>query len=60
MPLMTMLDAINNTLTLKVSDEELAERRKHWKQPALKVSQGILYKYAKCVATASEGCITDK
>ncbi len=54
------IDAINNTLTLKVSDEELAERRKHWKQPALKVSQGILYKYAKCVATASEGCITDK
>ena len=54
------IDAINNTLSLKVSDEELAERRKHWKQPALKVSQGILYKYAKCVATASEGCITDK
>jgi len=54
------IDAVNNTLTLKVSDEELAERRKHWKQPALKVSQGILYKYAKCVATASEGCITDK
>jgi dihydroxy-acid dehydratase len=54
------IDAVNNTLTLKVSDEELAERRKNWKQPALKVSQGILYKYAKCVATASEGCITDK
>jgi dihydroxy-acid dehydratase len=54
------IDAVNNTLTLKVSNEELAERRKHWKQPALKVSQGILYKYAKCVATASEGCITDK
>ncbi len=54
------IDAVNNTLTLKVSEEELAERRKNWKQPALKVSQGVLYKYAKCVATASEGCITDK
>ena len=54
------IDAVNNTLTLKVSDEELAERRRNWKQPALKVSQGVLYKYAKCVATASEGCITDK
>ena len=54
------IDAANNTLTLKVSEEEIAERRKNWKQPALKVSQGILYKYAKCVATASEGCITDK
>ena len=54
------IDAVNNTLTLKVSEEELAERRRNWKQPALKVSQGVLYKYAKCVATASEGCITDK
>ena len=54
------IDAVNNTLTLKVSEEELVERRRNWKQPALKVSQGVLYKYAKCVATASEGCITDK
>ncbi len=54
------IDAVNNTLTLKVSEEELAERRKNWKQPDLKVTQGVLYKYAKCVATASEGCITDK
>jgi dihydroxy-acid dehydratase len=54
------IDAVNNTLTLKVSEEELTERRKNWKQPALKVTQGVLYKYAKCVATASEGCITDK
>ncbi len=54
------IDAVNNTLTLKVSDEELEERRKNWKQPDLKVTQGVLYKYAKCVATASEGCITDK
>jgi dihydroxy-acid dehydratase len=54
------IDAVNNTLTLKVSEEELSERRRNWKQPALKVSQGVLYKYAKCVATASEGCITDK
>ena len=55
-----VIDAVNNLLTLKVSDEDLAERRKNWKQPALKATQGVLYKYAKCVATASEGCITDK
>ena len=55
-----IIDAVNNLLTLKVSDEELEERRKNWKQPALKATQGVLYKYAKCVATASEGCITDK
>jgi len=55
-----VIDAVNNLLTLKVSDEELEARRKNWKQPALKATQGVLYKYAKCVATASEGCITDK
>ena len=55
-----VIDAVNNLLTLKVSDEELEARRKNWKQPALKATQGVLYKYAKCVASASEGCITDK
>ena len=45
---------------LKVDDKVLAERRSNWKKPNLKVNQGILYKYAKYVASASEGCITDK
>ena len=53
------LDAVNNTIVLKISDEELAERRKNWKQPALKVTKGILYKYAKYVTSAAEGCVTD-
>jgi dihydroxy-acid dehydratase len=54
------IDAVNNTLTLKVDEQEIANRRANWVQPSLKVSQGVLYKYAKCVANASEGCITDK
>ena len=54
------IDAVNNLLTLHISDEELEARRKEWKQPDLKVKQGVLYRYAKCVASASEGCITDK
>ncbi len=54
------IDAVNNKLTLKVSEEEISRRKQSWKQPELKVKQGVLYKYAKCVASASEGCITDK
>lgn len=54
------IDAGNNQLTLHISNEELEARRKQWKQPDLKVKQGVLYRYAKCVASASEGCITDK
>jgi len=53
------LDAVNNTITLKVNEQVIAERKKNWKQPALKVTKGVLYKYAKSVRDASEGCVTD-
>lgn len=54
------LDAIKRTITLKVSDEVLAERRKKWQQPKLKETKGVLYKYAMCVKDASQGCVTDE
>jgi dihydroxy-acid dehydratase len=53
------IDAIKRTMTLKVSDEEIAARRAKWVQPALKAKNGLLYKYAKQVSTAAEGCVTD-
>ncbi|AQX04872.1 dihydroxy-acid dehydratase [Elizabethkingia meningoseptica] len=54
------IDAVNNTLTLKVSDEEIAQRKANWHQPKLKVTSGVLYKYAKLVKDASQGCVTDE
>ncbi len=54
------IDTKNNTMNLKVSEEELAQRKLNWKQPELKAKKGVLYKYAKCVSCASTGCITDK
>ncbi len=54
------LDAVKNQITLKVSDEELASRKKQWKQPALKATKGVLFKYAKSVKPADEGCVTDE
>ncbi|MBA4198567.1 MAG: dihydroxy-acid dehydratase [Chitinophaga sp.] len=54
------LDATNNTITLKVPDEIIAQRKANWKQPDLKVKSGVLYKYAKLVKDASEGCVTDE
>lgn len=54
------LDAVNNKITLQVADEIIATRRKNWKQPELKVTKGVLYKYAKFVKDASEGCVTDE
>jgi dihydroxy-acid dehydratase len=54
------IDAVKNTINLKISNEELAKRKAVWKQPALKAKKGILYKYAKQVKDASEGCVTDE
>jgi dihydroxy-acid dehydratase len=54
------IDAVNNKLTLKVSEAIIAKRRANWKQPALKATNGILFKYAKLVKTAAEGCVTDE
>ena len=54
------IDAVKNTLTLKVSDDVIAQRKANWKQPALKATNGVLYKYAKLVKTATEGCVTDE
>jgi dihydroxy-acid dehydratase len=54
------LDAVTNKINLKVSEEEIAKRRASWKQPPLKATRGVLYKYAKQVTNAAEGCVTDK
>ena len=54
------IDAVNNSINVKLSDEEIAARRSQWVQPALKATKGILYKYAKLVKDASHGCVTDE
>ena len=54
------IDAKNNEITLKVSEEEIAKRKANWVKPELKVKQGVLHKYAKTVSSASKGCVTDK
>lgn len=54
------IDAVKNTLTLKVADDVIVARKAAWKKPAPKATKGILYKYAKSVKTAAEGCVTDE
>jgi dihydroxy-acid dehydratase len=53
------IDATNNLLEVKLSDEELAARRKAWVKPAYKATKGILKKYINSVSSASQGCVTD-
>lgn len=47
------------TLHLLIPQEELEARRARWAAPALNVSKGVLYKYARTVSSAAKGCITD-
>jgi dihydroxy-acid dehydratase len=53
------ISAEDNSINVLISDEEIAERKAQWVAPALKHTKGILYKYAKMVASASKGCVTD-
>jgi len=53
------IDAINNKLEAHLTPEVIESRRVNWKAPPLKELRGILYKYAKAVSSASQGCITD-
>jgi len=53
------IDAAACQLSMDVSDEELARRRKAWVAPAPKATTGVLAKYVRLVRSASEGCITD-
>lgn len=53
------IDAETNTLSVDVSDELLESRKSKWVKPPYKFTQGVLHKYIKSVATASEGCVTD-
>jgi dihydroxy-acid dehydratase len=57
---MIEIDAINNSINLKISDAELQSRKAAWKQPSLKATRGVLFKYAKQVKNATEGCVTDE
>ena len=54
------IDAVNNTINLKITDDEFAARKSEWIQPELKVNKGVLLKYIRSVSSASTGCVTDK
>ena len=54
------IDVASKKMTLKVSEELIKIRRNNWNQPTLKETKGVLFKYAKCVKDASQGCVTDE
>ncbi len=51
------IDIPSKKLTLEVSDEELARRRREWTAPEPKIREGYLSRYAKMVTSASTGAV---
>jgi len=54
------IDSDEASIDVAVSDDVMAARRAAWQQPAPKRDRGILAKYIRCVAPASQGCVTDE
>jgi dihydroxy-acid dehydratase len=54
------IDAEKNEISVAVSDDEMAARKKAWVAPPFKAARGTLAKYIRLVKSASEGCVTDE
>jgi dihydroxy-acid dehydratase len=57
---MIEIDVRGHAINLLVDEQTLAKRRAAWKAPELRARNGILFKYAKHVKTAADGCVTDE
>ena len=53
------IDIPNNSLNLKVSDEELKERRAKWQPREPKITTGYLARYAAMVTSGNRGAILE-
>jgi dihydroxy-acid dehydratase len=51
------IDIPNNKINVKLSDQEMADRRKNWKPPAPRITKGYLAKYASMATSADTGAI---
>lgn len=56
---MITIDAETRRVDVECDEAVLAARRQRWQAPAPKYTRGMLAKYARCVASASLGCVTD-
>jgi len=51
------IDIPSNKINVKLSDEELAERKKSWKPPKPQITKGYLAKYASMATSADTGAV---
>ena len=51
------IDITKGILNVKVSDEEMAERKKNWTPNEPKIKTGYLKRYSKLVSSAMQGAV---
>ena len=54
------IDAEKTQIMVNLSDEQIQQRLAKWQAPKPRYTRGLLAKFAKTVASASEGAVTDK
>ena len=54
------IDITAKSINVHLSDDIIQQRKAKWQKPELAAKNGVLYKYAKTVLDASEGCVTDE
>ena len=53
------IDIPNNSISVKLTDDELAERRKNWQKPTPRINYGVLGKYAQMAQSADTGAVLE-
>lgn len=54
------IDVTNRKIDVLIDEETIQKRKAAWVCPPLKATNGILYKYARQVSSAADGCVTDE
>ena len=54
------IDAEAGRIEVDVSENEMHARAELWRQPPIAASFGVLRRYVRQVAPASQGCVTDE
>jgi len=53
------IDIMNNTINMKVSDEELIKRRAKWTPKQPRITTGYLARYAAMVTSGNRGAVLE-
>ncbi len=56
---MIHIDSTKNLIEVKLTEQEMAERKSRWKERPYRYDRGVLNKYSRLVTSADKGAVTD-